>query len=278
MPSEKEMSAMEDGKTIGVDSIIGTKAKILGFYMRNTLLKLQRYNICCTFITHIGKKLDMSPYATYDGRLASLRDYSISGGKAIQYFPSVMLWLRSRLTNKNDEDLEKMGIVSGFVVEASTLKSKDFSFDITIPLVFDTMRGLNEYGTRFINMRDDDWFGGNPNAKTLRTLPDVRFNTGTFFNKLNSDPNFKLAVDNDWKLYLDAKYGKYQRVITDAHKLNQEFDGISNNLNEDVLDKVIDNIDDDAGLLNSVAFRDESKPDSPGYGFGGFSTPYPDNA
>ena len=257
IPCEKEVAMSEDNK-LSVDSVIGTKAKVLGFYLRNYLLKFQQYNICCVFITHIGQKLDMNPYAAYDGRMSSLRNFTIAGGKAIMYYPSTMLFYRARVTNKNDEDLEKMGIASGFIVEATTLKSKTFSFNITVPLAFSTLTGLDEYATRFINMRDDGWFGGSGVARVLKCLPEVKFNSSTFFSKL-ADPEFKKAVDIDWADYLEAKFGKYKKIMVDANNLHQSIEGISDNLNEDVLDKVIDDIGDGSipNLENNISFENE---------------------
>lgn len=234
LPTQKE------AETVNVDSAMAVKAKVLGYYMKRYLFKLQQYNICFIFISHIGQKISMQgPYEAYDGRMGSLKNFTITGGKAMQFYPSNMIFFRSRLGNTIDKELEDMGISSGFIVEATTLKAKNFSFNLTVPLVFHTLKGFDEYPTRFLNMKKNDWFGGAGVSRYLPEYPDDKFNSKTFFTKLSSDPSFVKKVDESWANYLHQKYSKYKALMSSITESNQNLSGVIDDVNEEVLTSAI---------------------------------------
>jgi len=234
LPTQKE------AETVNVDSAMAVKAKVLGYYMKRYLFKLQQYNICFIFISHIGQKISMQgPYEAYDGRMGSLKNFTITGGKAMQFYPSNMIFFRSRLGNTIDKELEDMGISSGFIVEATTLKAKNFSFNLTVPLVFHTLKGFDEYPTRFLNMKKNDWFGGAGVSRYLPEYPDDKFNSKTFFTKLSSDPSFVKKVDESWTNYLHQKYSKYKALMSSITESNQNLSGVVDDVNEEVLTSAI---------------------------------------
>ena len=101
LPSEKEMETDDPNKAIG------ERAKVLGFYMKRYLYKLRQYNMCVVFIQHIGKKINMmGPYEAYDGRMSTLKDFTITGGKSMQFYPFNMIMFRARVGNTLDKELE----------------------------------------------------------------------------------------------------------------------------------------------------------------------------
>lgn len=219
LPSEKEI------ETENIDQTIGQKAKVLGYYMKKFLFKLRQYNICVIFIAHIGKKLGMQgPYEAYDGRMSSLKDFTIAGGKSMQFFPSNMIFFRSRIGTTVDKELNDMGVIAGSIVEATTMKAKNFSNNLCVSLVFNTLKGFDEYPTRFYNMKKNDWLGGSGVSRFLPEFPDDKFNTKTFFSKLNSDKSFKEKVDISWDNYLNATYGKYKNIMATMNDTNQSID------------------------------------------------------
>ena len=219
LPSEKEIESRD------ADQAIGQKAKVLGFYMKKFLFKLSQYNICVIFISHIGKKLSMQgPYEAYDGKMSTLKDFTLSGGKPIQFYPSNMIFFRSRIGTTIDKELEDMGIVAGSIVEATTMKAKNFSNNLCVPLVFNTLKGFDEYPTRFYNMKKNDWFGGSGVSRFLPEFPDDKFNAKTFFTKLNNDKSFKDKVDISWSNYLKETYSKYHKIMATMNDINQSMD------------------------------------------------------
>lgn len=219
LPSDKEI------ETDNIDQAIGQKAKVLGYYMKKFLFKLRQYNICIIFISHIGKKLGMQgPYEAYDGKMSSLKDFTITGGKAMQFYPSNMIFFRNRIGSTIDKELNDMGIVAGSIVEATTMKAKNFSSNLSVSLVFNTLKGFDEYPTRFYNMKKNDWFGGAGVSRFLPEFPDVKFNTKTFFTKLNEDPSFKEKVDISWKNYLEVTYKKYHSLMASLNQTSQMVD------------------------------------------------------
>lgn len=269
------LPCQKESEIDNVDSAIGAKPKVLGFLMKKYLFKLAQYNICCIFICHIGQKLSMNgPYEAYDGKMASMKNFTISGGKPIQFYPSNMIFFRQRMGTTIDKDLEDMGISSGFIVEATTLKAKNFSFNLTVPIVFDTLRGFDEYATRFVNMKKNDWFGGAGVSRFLPEYPDDKFNAKTFFNKLNTEQGFREKVDVSWKNYLKHSYGKYHAIMNAMTGVNQTIDNIDS-ISEDHLDNIITDImeDDNNGAniasngglesntKNTISFGDDSEFD-----------------
>ena len=219
LPSEKEM------ETDNVDQAIGQKAKVLGYYMKKFLIKLRQYNICVIFICHIGKKLGIQgPYEAYDGKMTTLKDFYLSGGKPIQFYPSNMIFFRSRIGTTIDKELEDMGIAAGSIVEATTMKAKSFSNNLCVSLVFNTLKGFDEYPTRFYNMKKNDWFGGSGVSRFLPEFPDDKFNAKTFFTKLNNDKSFKDKVDISWNNYLKETYSKYHKIMATMIETNQMVD------------------------------------------------------
>lgn len=218
------LPTMKEIETKDVDSAIGQRAKVLGYYMKRYLYKLSQYNICVIFITHIGKKLSMQgPYEAYDGKMSSLKDFTVAGGKPIQFYPYNMIFFRSRIGKTVDQMLEDMGVPAGFIVEATTLKAKSFSSNLVVPLVFNSLKGFDEYPTRYYNMAQNKWFNGTV-SKTLPEYPDDKFNTKTFFTKLKEDPEFKKKVDISWQNYLDKHYKKYHAIMSSMNDINQNVD------------------------------------------------------
>ena len=218
LPSEKEL------ETDNPDQAIGQKSKVLGYYMKRFLFKLRQYNICVIFIAHIGKKLSMmGPYEAYDGRMSSLKDFTITGGKAMQFYPSNMIFFRSRMGATIDKELADMGIVAGSVVEATTMKAKNFSSNLSVSLVFNTLKGFDEYPTRFLNMKKNDWLKGTGVSRYLPEFPEDKFNAKSFFEKLK-DPSFKEKVDVSWANYLTETYRKYHSIMATMNDINQNID------------------------------------------------------
>ena len=246
LPSQKEL------ESDSVDQAIGQKSKVLGFYMKKFLFKLRQYNICVIFIAHIGKKLSMQgPYEAYDGRMSSLKDFTIAGGKPIQFYPSNMIFFRSRMGKAIDTELEKMGIPAGFIVEATTMKAKSFSSNLVIPLVFNTLKGFDEYPTRFYNMKENDWLGGVGVSRYLPEYPDDKFNASTFFEKLENDPTFKEKVDISWKNYLDTTYKKYHAIMSTMNAIHQSTD--INSFDESNTQRIMEDfMQEDSNLINDV--------------------------
>lgn len=265
LPTQKE------AETVNVDSAMAVKAKVLGYYMKRYLFKIQQYNICFIFISHIGQKISMQgPYEAYDGRMGSLKNFTITGGKAMQFYPSNMIFFRSRLGNTIDKELEDMGINSGFIVEATTLKAKNFSFNLTVPLVFHTLKGFDEYPTRFLNMKKNNWFGGAGVSRFLPEYPDDKFNSKTFFTKLANEPSFVEKVDVSWANYLKATYSKYKSIMSCITESNQSLSGVMEDVDEGILDSAItsfmsDNNGGDSATMshNTVEFEDGATDDSP---------------
>lgn len=220
LPTKKEM------ETDDVDKAIGQRTKVLGYYMKRYLYKIAQYNICVIFITHMGKAIKMmGPYEPYDGKMASLKDFTIAGGKAIQFYPYNMITFRAYMSKKIDEELFDMGISSGFVVVATTLKAKGFAFNLSVPLVFNTLKGFDEYPTRYYNMnlKEDKWFEGTV-SKNMPEFPDIKFNIKSFFKMLNEDPSFKEKVDISWNNYLKYKFNKYHSVMSQLESTHQNID------------------------------------------------------
>ena len=125
----------------------------------------------------------MGPYEAYDGKMSSLKDFTIAGGKAIQFYPHNMVMFRARMGNTISKELESMGIDSGFITEATTFKAKNFSSNLLVSLVFNMLKGFDEYPTIYYNMTKDNWFNGTV-SKSLPEYPDDKFNSKTFFEKL----------------------------------------------------------------------------------------------
>ena len=218
------LPTLKEIETDDVDKAIGQRAKVLGYYMKRYLYKLTQYNICVIFITHIGKKLSMQgPYEAYDGKMSSLKDFTVAGGKPIQFYPYNMIFFRSRIGKTVDDMLQDMGVPAGFIVEATTLKAKSFSSNLVVPLVFNSLKGFDEYPTRFYNMAKNKWFNGTV-SKTMPEFPDDKFNTKTFFSKIEEDPEFKKKVDISWQNYLDEHYKKYHSIMNSMNEINQNVD------------------------------------------------------
>lgn len=262
LPSEKEMETDDPNKAIG------ERAKVLGFYMKRYLYKLRQYNMCVVFIQHIGKKINMmGPYEAYDGRMSTLKDFTITGGKSMQFYPFNMIMFRARVGNTLDKELEDMGIDSGFLVEATTLKAKSFSFNLTVPLIFNTLKGFDEYPTRFYNMKKNDWLKGSGVARYLPEFPDEKFNGKTFFTKLKEDPSFKEKVDISWKNYLDVTYKKYRSMMATMNDTNQNID--INEFDDSVANKALNDFmsmgdvgEVSAQTPNTISFNEEVIPTS----------------
>ena len=258
LPSQKEL------ESDSADNAIGQKSKVLGFYMKKFLFKIMQYNICMVFICHIGKKLSLQgPYESYDGRMSSLKDFTVAGGKAIQFYPSNMIFYRSRITKQTDDLLAKMGIPAGFLVEATTLKAKSFSSNLVVPLIFNALKGFDEYPTRFYNMNAFGWFKGSA-WKTLPEYPDDKFQVSTFMERVESDPQFKEKVDISWKNYLDVTYSKYNRIMSTLNDIHQSMDIDSFNESDtqkvmhDFLSEAINQEVADDPLSNQAEFQEES--------------------
>ena len=230
MPTNKEMEVNDP------DKAIGQRGKVLDFYFKKYLHKLSQYNICIIFICHLGKALNMQgPYQPYDGKMSSLKDFTIAGGKAIQFYPHNMVSFRARMGSTISEALEKMGISAGFITEATTFKAKNFSSNLLVPLVFNMLKGFDEYPTIYYNMDKDKWFDGTV-SKSLPEYPDDKFNSKTFFEKLNN-PEFKAKVDESWKNYLHDKYDKYHSIMKSFSTIHQDMN-IDNFNAEEMANKI----------------------------------------
>ena len=67
------------------------------------------------------------------------------------------------------------------------------------------------------------WFNGTV-SKTMPEFPDDKFNTKTFFSKIEEDPEFKKKVDISWQNYLDEHYKKYHSIMNSMNEINQNVD------------------------------------------------------
>ena len=182
----------------------------------------------------------MDMYEQYDGRLSALGDFVIGGGKAMSYFPYTMIFLRARITKKNDEVLENWGINSGFIVEATTLKCKAFSFKITVPLVFDTVTGFNDLRTKAFNMLEDSWFSGS----TKLTLPNYeegpKFYAKDFIKVYDSsDDVFKQKFEETWKEYSKWKFDRYYELKRKLEN-GEDLTGITDVLDPQTVNDIVD--------------------------------------
>jgi RecA/RadA recombinase len=235
MKTEKEL------ETDNVDQALANKAKVLKFYMERYLRKLAVYNICVVLISHIGKKIQINPYEQYDGRMGALKDLTITGGKAMQFYPYSMVMFRMRNSTVIAKETAEMGIQKGFYVEANTMKSKAFPFNLTVLLVFDALKGFVHYPTAFLNMREGNWFKGSGNSRWLPEFPDDKFNGPSFFQKIQ-DPDFRSKVDVSWKNYLQAAYGKYTPILMKANTLQQDSTGVSSNIDINTFEGIVDTL------------------------------------
>ena len=215
-PSEKELEVETAEKSTGV------RAKVLNFLMRKYMHKFAKYNIGFITVNHITKKLSMNAYEGYDGRLASLGDFVIAGGKAMMFYPHTLIWFRPRMTKSNDEEISRYGVHSGFIVEATTLKCKSYSFKITVPLVFNTLKGIDEIPTRLLNLELDDIICGRGKSLFLPNYEEFKFQIESVPELYETNNEFKNKFDECWFLYLNDKYAKYDNLLAkmDTSSLN----------------------------------------------------------
>ena len=257
MPTNKEMEVDDP------DKAIGQRGKVLDFYFKKYLHKLSQYNICVIFICHLGKAIKMmGPYEAYDGKMSSLKDFTIAGGKAIQFYPHNMVMFRARMGNTISKELESMGIDSGFITEATTFKAKNFSSNLLVSLVFNMLKGFDEYPTIYYNMAKDNWFNGTV-SKSLPEYPDDKFNSKTFFEKLKEDTSFKDKVEESWKNYLHDKYDRYHSIMKsfDATRQNMDINNFDETIMTDKIDEFLNMGDvgeSEAHTPNTMNFAQEN--------------------
>ena len=129
------------------------------------------------------------------------------------------------------------------------MKAKSFSSNLVIPLVFNTLKGFDEYPTRFYNMKENDWFGGSGVSRYLPEYPDEKFNASSFFEKLENDSSFKEKVDISWKNYLDTTYKKYHAIMSTMNAIHQSTD--INSFDESNTQRIMEDfIQEDSNLMN----------------------------
>lgn len=232
-------------KELEVDSsekATGQKAKQIGFFMRKYTRDFRKYNILFITVNHITKKLSMmGPYEPYDGAMASLGSFRLSGGKSIQYGPSTLCFLRGmENTKKRREILEKYGIESGSIVEASTMKCKRFSCNITVELIFDSIYGFDNFITKVHNMIMSEWI--RPNGRSY-SFPDdeEKYKLEDFRNLYMNDETFKNKFDKSWNDYIENRYSYYTNTLNRLNEKypNMDTDGLTNNINMGTMNEMI---------------------------------------
>ena len=251
MVTEEELEAENSNK------VIGQKARGVDFCLKRHLFKLAQYNICMLIIAHIGNKLSMNPYEAYDGKMSSLQNLTLPGGKSLQYFPFNIVMFRSYVAKKYTEKIAEYGVSNGFIMTATTLKARGYASNITVPLVYGMFTGFEEYPTRYYNMIEDDWIVGKSTTyKTLPEFPDKKFTTKSFFEKVAKDPEFREMVDISWRNYITERYKKYGIAMR-----AQEMAGQSLPEDEDLES---DEIEEEMEKLMSMGEPGEIESHSPG--------------
>ena len=259
-----DMSATE--KELEVDSsekATGQKAKQIGFFMRKFTREFRKYNILFITVNHITKKLSMmGPYEPYDGVMAGLKDFRLSGGKSIQYGPSTLCFLRGlENTKKRVEILQKYGIESGSIVQASTIKCKNFPCDITVELIFDSLKGFDNFFTKVHNMIMESFIV--PNGRSFSFKGDEseeKYKLDEFKNLYTSNEKFKKSFDDTWDKYIEDKYSYYASSLNNLNNdhPNMDFDGVTNNIDMNVINEISnENISKEADFSGEIEEESE---------------------
>lgn len=260
-------ATMKELECDSVEKAMGQRAKQLGFFIRRALRNFRKYNILFATVNHITKKLAIQgPYEPYDGSLSSLKGFTISGGKPVTYYPSSLIFLRGHEPNKQMREriADDYHLDSAFIVEASTLKCKSFSYNMTVELVFDTMRGFDDFTTKIHNMFESEWFVSEGRSYLLQNLPDVKFKIADIGELYKTDATFKEKFDETWNDYLEARYGRFTAILKQLADQNANVDmsGVTQNIDihalEDIAKEVSVKTDtfDESGELREAVFEE----------------------
>ena len=111
---------------------------------------------------------------------------------------------------------------------------------MTVELVFDTMRGFDDFTTKIHNMYESEWFVSEGRSYLLRNLPDVKFKIADIGELYKTDATFKEKFDETWNDYLEARYGKFSKILEELTRQNSNVDmsGVTQNIDIRVLEDI----------------------------------------
>ena len=195
---------------INLNATIGLKARLLSALLPKYIMKLSKFNICFLCVNQLRDKLQMGPMKT--APTLKWLSSELPGGKSLLFNSFQLVHLAA------GKDSEEYGF-NGLNIKSRTIKSKMFSPNLDVNLVFSFKNGFSNFFTNYNLLKDEKKIAGSAFWK-LESLPvDSSGNKISFRQKdvlriYKTNPEFKAAFDKDVKEILDDII-KTNRTITE---------------------------------------------------------------
>ncbi len=170
----------------------GQAAKAKNELVRNMLERMYEANIILIIVNHIGKSISTERYVVDDRPLKWLKmGENLPGGKDHVYLSDCAIRLEQKKALVANEEFG----ITGFLNEATILKSRSNASGRTVQLVFDQFTGIDNLYTNYLNLKLAKVIEGSSSSFKLKSYPEKTFSQKGLRALYDSDKKFKKAFD-----------------------------------------------------------------------------------
>ena len=178
-----------DEETLGTNVDQMKAAKDITRFYTNILDRAWKYNCIFIMINHIKTNANINQFQTPPPGLMMLNNQTetLPRGTVAQYFSSTYLRIRTKKSNKTNEETEGF---DGYHCDVSLAKSKTNTVGVSFPLAFNTREGYDPmYSIYEFAVENNMVEGKNPYLRIKGS--DRRFDRRRFVNLMNYDEEFR---------------------------------------------------------------------------------------
>jgi len=234
-----------------IEQVTGLKARLLSQLLPQICADLENYNVALIAINQLRDKVQMDMFSYQEPVIKGLENYDIPGGKGQVFQASHFLKLAhggyfSTLPDFNPKKTDVLKLTQipeghfiGTVINATFIKSKTSPSHIPFKMVSDPRRGVSNFWTRFMYLKEAGKItsaGGWWKLAGLSKNPPQRGLLG-FLKMLQTDKEAQELFNHYWE-ELKAEFSKAINQKTNVYGSGQtdEMDELQEQLEKQVYD------------------------------------------